>query len=79
MRMNSHERHLLVIYIYLKTFFRKDNFFTVHDVIQSLAIEMFKFSNNIITPTILMSYLQDLIIVIIFAQNLSFLFQVFRT
>lgn len=78
MRMNSHERHLLVIYIYLKTFFRKDNFFTVHDVIQSLAIEMFKFSNNI-TPTILMSYLQDLIIVIIFAQNLSFLFQVFRT
>lgn len=78
MRMNSHERHLLVIYIYLKTFFRKDNFFTVHGVIQSLAIEMFKFSNNI-TPTILMSYLQDLIIVIIFAQNLSFLFQVFRT
>ena len=54
----------------------KDNSFTVHNFnIQSLAIEMLKVINNI-AATIIDVYVPH-VIVPIFAQNLSLLFQVY--
>ena len=52
----------------------RDNSFTVHHhSVQSLAIEMFKVINKIVQP-LLTIYLPQ-IIVAIFAQNLTLLFQ----
>ena len=74
----THENALTMIYndSLFEEFLKKDSSFTVHHFnIAWPAIESFKVSNNI-GPTLLMTYLQDLIITTTFAQNLILLFQV---
>ena len=74
----THENALTMIYndSLFEEFLEKDSSCTVHHFnIAWPAIESFKVSNNI-GPTLLMTYLQDLIITTTFAQNLILLFQV---
>ena len=75
-----HEKALRMIYndqiSSFQELLNKDNSFTVHNFnIQSLAIEMLKVINNI-AATIIDVYVPH-VIVPIFAQNLSLLFQVY--